>query len=142
MDLDTIDTVLSWTCKISKVVAEYIQAVRHVPDVITQISAQVNTWKLQMDILRILIERGELPSHVSILLQSKDLLGDARDCLAQLEVLIHQAPRPRAQPGLSLPDFWARATWPITSKDQAKDLLGRLDRHRQEIQLALQTTST
>lgn len=145
VDPGTIDAIASLaerTFSVLKAVTCYVQDVRHAPDVILQMSAQVTTWSLQLESLRLLLEQGELPDHVNRVLQSESVLGDAQDCLIQLAEILAQAPRPRQQPGLSLQDLWDRARWPVTSKDKTKDILERLDRHRQEIQLALQTTNT
>ncbi|ROV97128.1 hypothetical protein VMCG_07526 [Cytospora schulzeri] len=138
----TILTVVEQTVKVLRSVAEYVRDIRHCPDIINRIQGQVSTWQLQLESLHLLEEQGELQGNAKAVLQSKDVLGEANECLGLLGKLLDKAPRPQQQPGVSFQDLWKRATWPPTAKDKANDLLQRLELQRQAIQLALETSNS
>lgn len=144
LDPLTIVSLVGQTNKILKAVGDYVHDVRHCPDIITRIQGQVSTWHLQLESLRLVEEDGELQANAKEVLQSKDVLGEAKDCLDLLQKLLDKAPRPRQQSGFPFQakELWNRATWPATSKDKANELLERLERQRKEIQLALETSNT
>lgn len=141
----TILSLVEQTKNILKSVRDYVHDIRHCPEVITRIHGQVSTWNLQLESLRLIEEHGELQGNAKEVLQSKNVLGEADECLGRLKKLVDNAPRPaRQQSGLPLQakELWKRAIWPATTKDKANELLERLEVQRREIQLALDTSNS
>lgn len=144
MVLDPVSTVslLGQTVSVLRAVGNYVHDIRHCPEIITRIQGQVSTWHLQLESLRLFQEHGELEGTMKAVLQSKDVLGEAYDCLTRLKKLLDKAPRPQQQSSVSFQELWKRATWPPTSTDNANELLQRLDIQRRAIQLALETSNS
>lgn len=137
LDLVTIASLLGQTLSVLKAVGDYVLDIRDCPEIIRQIQRQVSTWHLQLENLRNLETHGELQGNAKQVLQSKNVMGEAENCLVSLEALLDKAPRLQQQSGFSLREPWARVKWSATSKDKADELVKRLAVQEREIELAL-----
>lgn len=137
VDPISLVSALETAANLGRLIFDYVKEVKNVPDILVQISAQAAYWRLHLEALHSLEQHGNITNQLKEFLQPTGALGEAQDCLEQLEALVQDAPRPNAK----FLESFKRFTWPITSKNHAEELLRRLDCQSDTLQLAMSTAS-